>query len=125
MQVPGEEPSPGVSSGAKVGSREMASILSLSCRCNSRKNWGVAHQRPGFLSKRAGRSRAIGGATVTFCRAWHTRVVGRSSTGISYFSESSKALATKFLASWGQEGSSTGTLANMAKKRLSCSVWEL
>ena len=46
-------------------------------------NRGVAHQRRGFFSNRAGRSRRRGGPQGTFCRAWQTRVVGRSMTGSS------------------------------------------
>ena len=52
-------------------------------------------------------------------------VVGRSITGSEYCSESSSAVRTISYASRGDDGSSTGILANMAMKRLSCSVWEL
>ena len=51
--------------------------------------------------------------------------VGLSNTGISYFSERVMACWTKSRASAGEDGSSTGSLAAMAMKRLSCSVCEL
>ncbi len=49
------------------------------------------------------------------------RVVVRSSTGVSNFSERSKAAIVKSLHSWESEGSRQGTRANWAKRRLSCS----
>jgi hypothetical protein len=63
--------------------------------------------------------------SATPCREWQTRVVGRIMTGVSNSSEIWKPSCTISLASWGLEGSKTGTLAIMAIIRLSCSVWEL
>jgi len=121
----GCEPSPRNARGRKASSPAIRSIFSLSCRWRSGRNCGVAIHRPGSFSKRGGRFKTSGRPQGTFWRAWHTRVVGRSMTGISYFSESAKACCTMSLASAGLAGSKTGILAKSAKKRLSCSVCEL
>ena len=56
---------------------------------------------------------------------WSTRVVGRRMTGVLYRSDSSKAARVMAYASSGVAGSKTGTWANCANWRLSCSVWLL
>ena len=56
--------------------------------------------------------------------AWHTRVVGRSITGIRKISEIPYPISINSMACAGEAGSRTGTFAIIAISRLSCSVWE-
>ena len=62
-------------------------------------------------------------ASSTALAEWQTRVVSRSSTGVSNCSLSSNAATVRSFASWLSLGSRQGTRANLAKVRLSCSFW--
>ncbi|OQC68282.1 MAG: hypothetical protein BWX47_01899 [candidate division Hyd24-12 bacterium ADurb.Bin004] len=64
------------------------------------------------------------GARATGPLEWLIRVVVRSRTGVSNFSEMSRARAVRSRASALSEGSSIGTLAALAKCLLSCSFCE-
>ena len=55
---------------------------------------------------------------------WSTLVVARKKTGVPYFSEKSNASWIISYASATEHGSKTGTLENMPKVRVSCSVCE-
>ncbi len=56
--------------------------------------------------------------------AWQMRVVGRTMTGVRYFSERSNAAFIMAKPCSGVAGSRTGTFENAPKRRVSCSVWE-
>ena len=72
-------------------------------------------------SSGTGRARVTVGSSKN-ADAWSTRVVGRTMTGVWKRSESSNAAFTMSYACSGVAGSSTGTFANAANRRVSCSV---
>ena len=85
---------------------------------------------PGSMTNLAGSrskwTRPLGFVTsprVTGPRAWATRVVVRTMTGVSRNPESSNAKRVRSRASWGVAGSRRGRFAKRAKRRLSCSFW--
>ena len=76
---------------------------------------GEHHQLGRILDQlRLGQDLSPARRAVTIDLLWEMRVVVRSMTGVSNCSEISKARRVKSLHSWESEGSSIGTLANLA-----------
>jgi hypothetical protein len=69
----------------------IASSFRFSSRCSSRRYFGVAAHRLGFLTNAAGGQASIAVSSDTVWRAWHTRSEGRRITGISKRSDRATA----------------------------------
>ena len=108
---------------AKSCAIERRRSLISPCASNARRGKIIHFGSRSKPSSGTGRACVTSGNSMNV-DAWLMRVVGRTITGVRYASDSSNAASIMAHPSSGVLGSSTGTFAKDANRRVSCSVWE-